>query len=164
LSEFDWRLIRTKSGTPLIRIAPGFVPVPGAIGGMLFPMGFGMYAMTNTDVDNGIVDPQILAFLWARSDSMAKRIYDRELTVEKGHERIWSPPPVEVLGFDDFTFLGALRFEQGRKSNPRHNASYRFPTGEFYKSEIASKNGAYYFLSLNPEPDEVPIGVQFRLF
>lgn len=141
------------------------------LGDRVFACGDGVYLRTNPRRGEG--DP-VLSVCWAESDYWASRVlsvppFRGDVAVATPPPTKWGPPPSLVFtgrpASQTFQSLHAYeRSREGAKTAILLNASYRMTDGAFLYCEIKGQDGVTcYFASNDPQPDEEPVAIEFRL-
>ncbi len=158
---FDASLLGMGKGTPVSRAVPGLDRPPGEDG--WFDLGQGWYVVTSA-IFGTDEDPGVLGFVWVRWEPVVDLVLRNVRLPGVGERRPEHPEPgAGLVGFSPLTFTAAVAHEKAQGRQPMQTASYSFPDGVFSHSELMTARRSYYFEHVNPDPDDLAIGLLFKL-
>jgi hypothetical protein len=145
-------------------------PPSNVLSGELFSCGSGLYLMINPRRGD---DEPVWAVGWAESDYWARRVWERPPfagDLKQPPQAQWRPPPSLVfLGRpESLAFATVLEFERARAGKAKKaglaDVAFRFTDGGILCYNVNSTDGlTYKYGSRDPEPDDDPVALEFRL-
>ena len=161
LSIDDWeRLVGLALYTPLACVGPVTPFRKGS-----YRVGSGVFVTSGIVLDPSIrVELPTQRILWAASDdAMLYMFYKRRESREKARERLFPPPPPELV--PSLEFRHVVQSERARcASPPMETAECDIGGGGHFRyRKLMSEGRTFYFLDLDSTPEEQAIAIAWRL-
>ncbi|MDR7275143.1 hypothetical protein [Catenuloplanes atrovinosus] len=160
--QFDWQLTSLPRWTPASRFGTHH-RMTADRRGRLLRVREDVYLMANKAMGAGADDPGVGAVLWARSADAAMLIVTSAIPDSESPDSACRPPAA-FLGFSPVTYERAESYERAHGFPLlQERVEYRFTDGRFLFFALSRVGREYIFASVEPQPEDEPIGIRFEL-